>query len=138
MYLTVALLGWAVAQIGKYLLISWKQRSFKEIAYLHKSGGMPSTHTSTLVALLAYVGLQDGFETALFAVLATVTGIVIYDAINVRRSVGEQGRAIGALLEEKAIPKPFVAMGHTSSQVGVGALLGAIVGIVAFFITNNS
>ena len=63
--------------------------------------------------------------------------IVMYDAVKVRRSSGEQGVAISELIKEQnsKVKLPRVSKGHTPMEVTVGALLGVIIGIIVFLAT---
>jgi len=99
---------------------------------------MPSAHTATAFALLTVIGLKDGLQSGLFGLAALFTAVVMYDAIMVRRSSGEQGVALQQLLKEmKSLAvMPRAAKGHTPLEVLVGALVGGAVGLVVFFATN--
>jgi acid phosphatase family membrane protein YuiD len=99
---------------------------------------MPSAHSASVVALLTVVGGLDGVDTGIFAVAALFAAIVMYDAVMVRRSSGEQGAALTVLLknQDSKIPMPRVAKGHTPVEVAVGALLGLAVGLVAVTVVN--
>jgi acid phosphatase family membrane protein YuiD len=63
--------------------------------------------------------------------------IVMYDAMKVRRSSGEQGAAIHKLIKVTGskVDLPRVAKGHTPTEVGLGAVLGVAIGIVVFIAT---
>ena len=65
--------------------------------------------------------------------------VVMYDAIMVRRSVGEQGLAIQELIkaakDNERVVIPRAAKGHTPLEVGVGAILGVMIGVVVFLAT---
>ena len=137
-YLLAAACAWLVAQSLKYLHISIKEHSFKSLRQMYLSGNMPSAHSATAVALLIVIGGRDGVSTAIFGLAALFTAVVMYDAVMVRRSSGEQGDAILAmLLEQKStIIRPRVAKGHTPLEVIVGAIVGAIVGFVVFLATS--
>lgn len=138
-YLIAILAAWIVAQGMKYILVALKNRNFDHIRQLYLSGNMPSAHSASTVALASMVGLRDGVDSALFAVAALFAAIVMYDAIMVRRSVGEQGLAVQALIRlanDKAMVLPRAARGHTPLEVLVGALLGIAIGIVVFIATN--
>ena len=65
-----------------------------------------------------------------------MTIIVVYDAVNVRYAVGEQGKLLNIIAESdhnKRTRKMRVVEGHTIPQVCVGAILGILLG----FICNN-
>ena len=91
------------------------------------SGNMPSAHSATMVALTLAVGVGEGYQSAVFALSLVVTSIVIYDALQVRRAVGEQGKAIAKLLDKAKLSlRPYQALGHTPLEVAIGALVGAV------------
>ncbi len=136
-YIIAIMAGWIVAQGLKYILVAIQNKSFDHIRQLYLSGNMPSAHAATSMALVTVVGLRDGVESGLFGVVALLAGIVMYDAIMVRRSVGEQGAAIQALIKEQKtnITLPRAAKGHTPLEVVVGAALGVVIGYIVFFAT---
>ncbi len=136
-YLIAATAGWVTAQLLKYGLYAYKKKSFKDTSWLYQSGGMPSSHTAITMALVTAVALKDGIESGLFAIAFVLAAIVMYDAMQVRRSSGEQGIALRKLLKkEKMIHVPHHALGHTPAEVTVGAAIGiAVAIIVAIFIT---
>lgn len=137
-YLIGIIAAWFVAQGAKYLIVAVKQRSFSHFRQLYLSGNMPSSHSATVVALVTIVGLRDGIDGGLFSLAALFAAIVMYDAVMVRRSSGEQGVAIQQLIKEQksTIALPRAAKGHTPVEVVVGALLGAIIGVVVFLATK--
>lgn len=137
-YIITIAMAWIAAQGAKYLIMVIKQRSFNHFRQLYLSGNMPSSHSATVVALVVIVGLRDGVGTGVFGIAALLAAIVMYDAMMVRRSSGEQGVAIQALIKEQksSIGLPRAAKGHTPVEVAVGALLGAVVGLVVFLATR--
>lgn len=137
-YIIAILAAWIIAQGAKYLLMVVRQRRFDHVRQLYLSGNMPSAHSATVAALVAVAALRDGFESGVFAVAALLAGIVMYDAVMVRRSSGEQGAAIQQLIKEQksSVALPRAAKGHTPLEVFVGAVLGAVIGLVVFLATK--
>lgn len=137
-YLIAVIAGWIIAQGAKYIIIAIRNRNFDHLRQLYLSGNMPSAHSATTVALCVVIGLRDGFGSAIFALAALAAGIAMYDAMMVRRSSGEQGLAIHALIKAAKSPivLPRAARGHTPLEVAVGACLGAIIGVVVFLATR--
>ena len=137
-YIIAIIAAWLLAQGAKYLLVAVKERRFDHIRQLYLSGNMPSAHSATVVALVTVIALRDGIESGLFGLAALFAGIVMYDAIMVRRSSGEQGMAIQQLIKEQksSISLPRAAKGHTPVEVAVGALLGVLIGLVVFLATK--
>ena len=137
-YLLVIIVAWVAAQGAKYLIMSAKNHSVHNLRQLYLSGSMPSAHSATVVSLATLIGLTEGLHTPLFGLAALVAGIVMYDAVMVRRSSGEQGVAIQALIKEQksAIKIPRAAKGHTPLEVLGGAGLGVVIGAIVFLATN--
>ncbi len=137
-YILAIVLAWTVSQGSKFLISSVKQWGTVNIRRLYASGEMPSAHTAAVVALMTIIGLKDGINGAGFAVAALLAAIVMYDAIMVRRSTGEQGLAIQELIREQKskVLLPRAAKGHKPLEVAAGALIGLGVGLLAFFITR--
>lgn len=137
-YLIAIAAGWVIAQGAKYLLIAFRHRSLAGVRQLYLSGNMPSAHSATTIALAVVVALRDGLQSGLFAVALLLAGIAMYDAVMVRRSSGEQGEAIQQLIKEQKskVALPRAAKGHTPLEVAVGAVLGAVIGVVVFLATK--
>jgi acid phosphatase family membrane protein YuiD len=136
-YIIAAIAGWVVAQSLKYLFQSIKGRGFTNLRQLYLSGSMPSAHSATVMAVLIVIGFKDGFDSAVFGLAALVAGVVMYDALMVRRSSGEQGQALTALIKEQKskVRLPRVAKGHTPFEVLGGVVVGVLVGISVCFLT---
>lgn len=135
------ILGWLVAQLTKVILslIQKGKLTFAEFrALIMKSGGMPSSHTACLTAATLMIGTMQGFLSPLFAFAVCVDAIVIYDALNVRYAVGEQGKFLNALVaakrgrkSAKAKQSVKVIEGHTIPEVVVGLAMGVLACLIA-------
>ena len=135
--LVSAVTGWFVAQILKTLIYTLMTKRF-EPERLVGSGGMPSSHSSTVCAMAAASGQIYGLGSLEFAVTVIIAIIVMHDAMGVRLETGKQAKLINeivetfktmngkTLAEEKL--KEFV--GHTPLQVLMGAILGIAIGIL--------
>lgn len=137
-YLIAVLAAWVGAQGAKYLVAVIKNRDLNHFRQLYLSGNMPSAHSATVMSLVVVIGLSEGVDSAIFGLAALFAAIVMYDAVMVRRSSGEQGIALRALITEKKskIALPRAAKGHTPVEVVVGALFGAVIGLVVFLATR--
>lgn len=135
-YIIAGVAGWVISQLAKYVVASFKAGRIASLRQLYLSGHMPSAHSATTVAVLVVIGLIDGIDSGLFGLALVFTSVVLYDAMMVRRSSGEQGIAITGLIKEggSKVPLPRVAMGHTPVEVAVGSLLGFIVGAATYFL----
>lgn len=125
--------GFMIAQVVKLLIAVFKGEAQKEIvdfksaiSFFCRSGGMPSGHAASFAAATICIGETAGFSSPVFALAICTMVIVIYDAINVRYVVGEQGKILN-----KMIDKPIkIAEGHTLLEVFVGLILGGVIGFI--------
>lgn len=136
-YLIALALGWVVSQGSKYVAAAIKNKTFRVFDRLYISGNMPSAHSATVTSVVTVIGLREGFESAIFGLAVAFAMVTMYDALMVRRSVGEQGEALVKLIKN-GTPKenmPRLAKGHTPLEVLVGGAIGVCVGIVVFLAT---
>lgn len=137
-YLITIFIAWFGAHTIKYIVkyIKKENRGFR--SQIFTSGGMPSSHSTTVMSLVTIIGLRDGIGSGLFGVAAMLALIVMYDSMKVRRSSGEQGVTICELIKEQKsdVKLPRVAKGHTPPEVALGALLGFVIGIIVFLSTK--
>lgn len=125
--------GWITAQATKMIIFKIQKKPLD----LFCSGGMPSTHTASTIAVVTHVAIGEQFRGGLFA-LALVFGIVTaFDACNVRLLCGRVAEKVNVLLDKAYAPddpekpeKLKVIKGHTLPEVLVGAVIGIAVGAV--------
>ena len=136
-YIVVVIISWTLSHLLKYFIECLKSGKRDFFKTLFSSGGMPSSHTATVVSLTTVIGLIDGFNSAIFGLSALFSIIVMYDATKVRRSSGEQGEVLHKIIEAMKLgsKKPYLAKGHTPVQVFVGAIFGILVGYIVFITT---
>lgn len=137
-YLITILLAWSSAHLIKYV-ISLKNKEKQTIrSYLFISGGMPSAHSATVVAMMTIIGLKLGFGSGVFGLAVLFAMITMYDALKVRRASGEQGAAIRQIIKATKcdVDLPRVYKGHTPLEVILGAILGLTIGLVVFLSTT--
>ncbi|MGV9001991.1 MAG: divergent PAP2 family protein [Candidatus Saccharimonadaceae bacterium] len=129
--------GWVISQLSKYVVASMNVGKLASVRQLYLSGHMPSAHSATVIAILTVIGLKDGIGSGLFGLALVFASVVLYDAMMVRRSSGEQGIAITGLIKESKskVPLPRVAIGHTPLEVAVGSLIGLAVGVAVYYAT---
>ncbi len=137
-YIVAVICAWIMAQGLKYIISGLKSKNFTgSFRQLYLSGNMPSAHSASVVALLTIIGLKDGISSPVFAVSLLFAAVVMYDAVMVRRSSGEQGEAVTKLIKESksSIKLPRVAKGHTPLEVLAGAVVGLLVAFLVYFFT---
>ncbi|OIN66499.1 hypothetical protein BLD48_10995 [Exiguobacterium sp. KRL4] len=129
--LLAAITAWFIAQAAKLVTGLIKTKKF-DLEIMFASGGMPSSHSSTVVALAVVIGFQEGFDSSLFALATIFAVIIMYDATGVRQAVGLQAKLLNDYFKGIRHETPLLneLVGHTEFQVFVGLLLGLAVGFL--------
>lgn len=86
--LVTALLSNILAQVLKTVVCYYRTGKW-DFHWVLASGGFPSSHSSTVTALSLSIGIQEGFDSAIFAVTTIFSFIVMYDACHVRYYSGK-------------------------------------------------
>ena len=86
--LVCAVIGYFLAQILKIIIGLIRERKL-DLGLMFASGGMPSSHASTVAALCISCARLHGVGSPLFAITFILASVVMYDAAGVRRAVGE-------------------------------------------------
>ena len=133
--LLAAVLAWAAAQAIKVTLDIVKHHKFSA-ERLVGAGGMPSSHTSFVIALVTSVGKYVGVDSVMFAVAAAFALVTMYDATGIRRAAGEQAKILNYMMDNwKQPPEMFEKdlkelLGHTPVEVLAGGILGLVIGLL--------
>ncbi len=134
-YLVVPFATWFFIQLFKliYDLVTTKQFNFKRIL---GAGGMPSSHSAVVVSLATMIGKSQGITSPIFGLSIIFAFVVMYDAAGVRRAAGKQAKLLNKIVQTPGLTGVEVTeklqevLGHTPTQVFVGALIGVIVGMI--------
>ena len=135
-FLIVPFIVWCCIQLFKFItdLVINRKPNFKR---LFGAGGMPSSHSAIVTGLATLIGKYEGVDTRIFALALIVAFVVMYDACGVRRAAGKQAALLNKIVETPGLSGVQVSerlvevLGHTPTQVVVGALIGVIVGLIA-------
>lgn len=134
-YIYIPFLLWFGIQTFKviYDLVTTHKFNFKRIM---GAGGMPSSHSAVVVGLATLIGKDVGVGSPLFAVSLILAFVVMYDAAGIRRAAGKQAAMLNKIIETPGLSgmqvseKLVEVLGHTPTQVIVGALIGLIAGLI--------
>ncbi len=130
-----ALIGWGISQGIKVCTSIIKYKKF-DLERIMGAGGMPSSHTASIVAATFAIGSNYGFESPIFGLGIVISCIVMYDAAGVRMAAGKQARVIKLIIKEIGEHRFHFdeelkeLLGHTYLEVFVGMILGIIIGIM--------
>ena len=133
MFLAV-LSAWCLAQgikVGISIIMEKKLRWQRFV----EPGGMPSSHAAIVAALLTGVGIKEGVESTIFLVTLIFALVTVYEAIGVRREVGEQAKLLNKIVQPSSPQHPLSyelkeQLGHKPIEV----LIGGIIGIILSFL----
>ncbi|QHS22100.1 divergent PAP2 family protein [Virgibacillus sp. MSP4-1] len=142
-----ALLASLLAQVIKIPLHYIRKREWK-FELLFSTGGMPSSHTATVVSLTTAMAMTEGIQSNAFAISLILTIIVMHDATGVRRQAGQHAVALNQMAKDfqqlvgtlkhhnlnnyEKREQLKELLGHKPLEVFFGALFGLIVGLILY------
>lgn len=129
-YLLVPVITLLTCQTIKFIIESIMNKKLVWGRLFNGTGGMPSSHTSFSTSLTMMVGLNEGFDSPLFAIALVFTFIVSYDAMGLRMESGLQAEAINKIFDEifkdGSMKKLKEKLGHKPQEVLVGLIFGTL------------
>lgn len=130
-----ALIAWFFAQGIKVTVSIIKNKRF-DLERVMGSGGMPSSHTASVMAATFAVGKHYGFDQPVFGLGLVFALIVMYDASGVRMAAGKQAKVINMVIRELGKHRFNLTedlkelIGHTYLEVLIGMILGITIGLM--------
>ncbi len=137
--LVAGALAWFIGQFLKFPLEYLLNKQW-DWGIMFSAGGLPSSHSALVTAVTLSIGLQEGFNSPLFALAAAIAMIVVYDAAGVRRQAGIHAQRINelmkAFLESRQFPEDELkeVLGHTPVEVISGILLGIFISLMLYWV----
>lgn len=138
----VCIIAWATAQLlkviinlTKYYIGKKKGIEYKKVtkSTFLKLGGMPSSHTATVIALCGCIGLTAGWHSDIFAASGVFAFIIMFDAVKVRLPVEKLTEAFNALQDKvygKDVEDVKKVEGHTIPEIIGGFIVGAAISYI--------
>jgi acid phosphatase family membrane protein YuiD len=119
-YIITPFSAWVIAGGLKFLINSIKSRqlAFHQIGY----GGMPSSHSAIVCSVAAMTAFREGVESSVFVVALTLAFVVMMDAMDLRRKIGQHAERLNLLSSD--FPKLRERVGHKPVEVLAGVLTG--------------
>ena len=123
------------AQLTKLISYAIKKKTFN-FSILFSMGGMPSSHSASVTAMATSIGLIEGWSSTFFAIAVCLAFIVMVDAAGLRQNAGKQAIVLNQIIKEFLSPEHRLnkdklkeLLGHTPTQVLIGAFWGVIVSL---------
>ena len=134
-FLIVPFIVWCCIQLFKFItdFVINRKPNFRR---LFGAGGMPSSHSAVVATLTTLIGKEYGVDSAMFAIALIFAAVVMYDACGVRRAAGKQAKVLNDIVNTPGLSNIQVqeklqeALGHTPTQVFVGAIIGLVAGLI--------
>ncbi len=138
----ICIMAWATAQLIKVIinLITYavkKKRGeeYKKVTFstFLKLGGMPSSHTATVIALCCSLGLTTGWNSDIFAASGVFAFITMFDAFKVRLPIEKLTEAFNALQEKvrgEEAEEVKKVEGHTIPEILGGVVVGGVISYI--------
>lgn len=134
-----------IAQVLKTLIFAVSNRKL-DLRMLVTTGGMPSSHSSSVTGMATTIGLIGGFDSLIFSLACAFAVVVMYDSAGIRRSAGKQAAVLNRIISDLFHDDHKVKegrlkelLGHSPFEVIAGALLGILVAImVHYFVLANA
>ena len=130
-----SILAWLIAQVLKVFLTLILDKRWDFTRFI-RSGGMPSSHSAIMTCMTTSIGMQEGFNSSIFALSVAATLVVMYDAAGVRRAAGKQAVVLNEIVRELQTQHTVTEgklkelLGHTPIEVIAGAILGILVAVL--------
>lgn len=87
------------------------------LALATSTGGMPSSHSAGVTALITAMVIEHGFASPFVAIAITFGVIVIFDSMGVRRQSGEHGILINGLISDlESLRKTIITIGQEGTK----------------------
>jgi acid phosphatase family membrane protein YuiD len=128
-------IAWACAQVIKITIHYLRTHEF-DWHLLVATGGMPSSHSAYVCSAATAIAFRDGLNSSLFALSVVVSVIVMVDAAGLRRAAGNHATVLNQIIEELFQGHPISEeklkelLGHTPTQVFLGAVLGILCSLI--------
>lgn len=151
--LVAAMAAIFISQLTKIPVAYFLKRPIT-FALIFSTGGMPSSHSAGVTALITAILVEYGWGSPFTAISMTFGILVMFDSMGVRRQSGEHGIIINELIRDiQMLAKPLTGknaeikeeiennsmqstqfLGHKPVEVIFGLVYGIILSLLIYFL----
>lgn len=132
--LDVVFISMLIAQLIKVFSPVLKSKK-PNISRIFETGGMPSSHSSSVSALTTAIAFLYKLDSPEFAIALVFSIVVMYDATGIRREAGKHAKILNKIIfksefklfDTKEFKEFKEFLGHSPLEVLCGAILGIVV-----------
>ncbi len=126
--------AWVLTQGIKIIIPLFKGEKLKWHRFV-EPGGMPSSHSAAVIALLTGVGIVKGGHSTIFIVTLIFSLAIIYEAVGVRKEVEQQAEVLSLLIEKLPSKSKLKinlrkSLGHRPIEVIAGGIIGLVIALI--------
>ena len=139
-FIIIPLIAVAICQTIKFIIESLMNKKVSISRLLDGAGGIPSSHSTVTSCLTTIIGLNQGFDSPIFALSTIFCLVVMYDAAGIRYETEKQAKIINKLTKKVKLENLTGELKELSEEVGhkpIEVLCGLILGILVGIIGNN-
>lgn len=114
--LVAAMASIFISQVTKIPVAYFMKRPVT-MTLMFSTGGMPSSHSAGVTALITAIVIQHGFDSPLTAISMTFGILVMFDSMGVRRQSGEHGIILNELINEFQLLTKSITSGETNTDL---------------------
>ena len=122
----IPLIAFASSVFLKWFFV-WLSTGKIDLSKALWSWWMPSAHSAVVVSLATAIAIKYSVTSDLFAITMAFTGIIIYDALNVRFEAGLHAGTINDFLWEKRFKE---SLWHLPSEAFAWSILWIIIAVL--------
>jgi uncharacterized protein len=126
----IPLIVMVLSEVAKAIVSYARTGSWHHMFF--RTGGMPSSHSAFVTSLLMVVERRSGATSVEFAIAFVFAAVVWYDAVSLRREVGQQAQMLNRLQQWTHFTEQ---VGHSLKEVIAGIAFGAVVTTIGIWIS---
>lgn len=137
----ISVISMLLAQFVKFIISAVINKK-ADGRMLFTTGGMPSSHSALVTALVAAIGFYEGIDTTSFAVALVLAMVIVHDSVGVRYEASKHARSLNEIKKRLNIIENIEAeerklkesLGHKPLEAVMGVLFGFVIALIVYLV----